>query len=256
MIRYILRSLNVMNLILGMALLIMVGYVLLPLTRTSLVPALPRQKPAVKAEEQIPAPKEPADTAADYVVIADRNPFHPERTIPVEKKTDEKPLPKPDFVLYGTLIDGDSRVAFMDDLKTPYTTPGRGKRQHIVSQGSSLSGYVLSEVHEDRVVMGRGDDKITVRIDELQHKRTGSAEVTAPAVSAPAAGRRPAPTPQIPRALRPAQQAQQPAAQQAQPYRQYQPEALRRSMRSIKQQPPRTTTLPAQPAQPDSDDDD
>jgi hypothetical protein len=239
-------------------LLIMIGYVLLPLTRTGLVPALPRPKPSAKVEEQVPSSKEPVSVAADYVVIADRNPFHPERTIPVEKK-EEKPLPKPDFVLYGTLIDGDSRVAFMDDLKTPYTTPGRGKRQHIISQGSSLSGYVLSEVHEEMIVMARGDDKITVRIDDRQHKRTGSAEVTAPAVSAPAAGRRPAPTPQTPRALRPAQQAQQPAAQQAQPFRQYQPDTLRRSMRSIKQQPPRTTTLPAQtpqPAQPDSDDDD
>ena len=92
MIRYILRSLNVLNLILGAILLLLLGYALLPLTRTSLVPVLPRPKAAAKAEKPPSSSKEPVNVAADYVVIADRNPFHPERTIPVEKK-EEKPRP-------------------------------------------------------------------------------------------------------------------------------------------------------------------
>jgi hypothetical protein len=248
LIRYILKSINTINLLLAAVLLFMVGYLLLPLSRATTVPAVPQAKPAAKQPESPQAPVEPPSAAADYVMIADRNLFHPERVIPVEKK-EEKPLPKPDFVLYGTLIDGDTKIAFMDDLKTPFTTPGRGKRQHSIAQGGNLSGFVLSEVHAERVVMTRGEEKITVRLEDRQHKRSGPVETTTPAVSAPTAGQRSAPAQSTPRVTRPAQPAQQPAAQQAQPYRQYQPETLRKSMRSIKQQPPRAAQ-PAQASQP------
>ncbi|NJD57316.1 MAG: hypothetical protein FIA94_13075 [Nitrospirae bacterium] len=242
MVRYILKSMNTVNLLLAAVLLLMVGYLILPLTRTVTVVAIPQTRTAAKPAESPQTPGETPSAAADYVMIADRNLFHPERIIPVEKK-EEKPLPKPDFVLYGTLIDGDTQIAFMDDLKTPYTTPGRGKRQHSIAKGGNLSGFVLSEVRNDRVVMTRGEEKITVLLDDKQNKRTGPVETTAPAASA---GQKP---PTAARGARAAQPAQQPAAQQAQPYRQYQPETLRRNMRSIKQQPPRTTQ-PAQPSQP------
>jgi hypothetical protein len=257
LIRYILKSINTINLLLAAVLLFMVGYLLLPLSRATTVPAVPQAKPAAKQPEAPQAPVEPPSAAADYVMIADRNLFHPERVIPVEKK-EEKPLPKPDFVLYGTLIDGDTKIAFMDDLKTPFTTPGRGKRQHSIAQGGNLSGFVLSEVHADKVVMTRGEEKISVLLDDRQNKRSGPVETTAPAVSAPIAGRKPAQTPSTPKTARPAQPAQQPAAQQAQPYRQYQPEALRNRMRSIKQQPrttqPQAVQQPAKPPQADDDD--
>ena len=259
MVQYILKSINTVNLLLAAALLFMVGYLLLPLARTAAFVSVPQARPAAKPAEPPQAPDEAPSAAADYVMIADRNLFHPDRIIPVEKK-EEKPLPKPDFVLYGTLIDGDTQIAFMDDLKVPYSTPGRGKRQHSITKGGNLSGFILNEVLADKVIMKRGEEKITVLLDDRQNKRSGPVETTAPAVSAPAAGRKPAQTPSTPRTIRPAQQTQ-PAAQQAQPYRQNQPEALRRSMRSIKQQPPRTaqpaqTTQPARPSQPANSDDD
>lgn len=255
MMRYILKSMNTLNLFLATVLLFIAGYLLLPLSRSATVPAVPQAKPAAKQPGAPQAPVEPPSAAADYVMIADRNLFHPERIIPVEKK-EEKPLPKPDFVLYGTLIDGDTKIAFMDDLKTPYTTPGRGKRQLSIARGGNLSGFVLSEVHTDKVVMTRGEEKMTVMIDDRQHKRSGHVETTTPAVSAPTAGRKPAQTPSTPKTARPAQPAQQPAVQPTQSYRQYQPDALRRSMRSIKQQPPRTATQPAQPSKPQPADND
>jgi len=251
---YLLKSINILNLLLGAALLLILGYLILPLSKTGIVTVSPQPIKQVSIDEETPLPKEDIGVAADYTLIADRNLFHPERIIPVEKKAEEKPQPKPDFALYGTLIDGDRKIAFMDDIKVPHTTPGRGKRQRVILQGGSLSGYVLSEVHEDRIVMTRGEDKIIVQLEDRQFKRSGPIEITAPAVTAPAAGQKSALSPTTPRAARSGRQPQQPAAQQAQPYRQYQPEALRRSMRSIKQQPPRTA-LPAQAPQPTGNED-
>jgi hypothetical protein len=233
MMRYILKSINTVNLILGAALLLMVGYLLLPLNRAKTVIA-PQIQPAAKQAAVQQAPEEQPNAAADYVVIADRNLFHPERIIPVEKK-EEKPLPKPDFVLYGTLIDGGTKLAFMDDLKSLYTTQGRGKRQRVIAQGENLSGFVLSEVRADRIVMARGEEKVTVLLDDKLNKRKGPAETTAPAAAA-AGKQQPAAASQ---AFRPT--ATTPAAAPAvqnpeQTYRQNDPDALRRRFRSIKKQ--------------------
>jgi hypothetical protein len=210
MIRYILKSINTLNLLLTAVLLLMAGYVLLPLTRAGTFSA-PQVKPAAKQQAAVPqVTEEQSSAAADYIVISDRNLFHPERIIPVEKK-EEKPLPKPDFVLYGTLIDGETKLAFMDDLKAPYTTPGRGKRQRSIAQGGNLSGFVLSEVHEDRVVMVRGEEKIPVILDDKLHKRKEPAVTTTAPAPAAAEKQQPAPAAQ---ARRPAAAASgAPAAQ-------------------------------------------
>ncbi len=228
MIRYILKSMNTLNLLLAAALLLMAGYVLLPLSRDrgTVRVSAPQVKPAAKQAENLQAPEEQSIAAVDYIVISDRNLFHPDRVIPIEKKED-KPLPKPDFVLYGTLIDGETKLAFMDDLKSPYTTPGRGKRQRVIAQGGNLSGYVLREVHEDRVVMVRGEEKIPVILDDTQHKRTVPAETTVPVA---AEKQQPAPAAQA-QASSAAPLAQQPM----QTYRQTQPQRVRRNIRAIKQ---------------------
>ena len=223
-----------MNLLLGAALLLVVSYLLLPLSRANTLPVIPKAKPAAKQAALPPIVEEPPGVAADYTVIAEHNLFHPERIIPVEKKA-EPPLPKPDFVLYGTLIDGETKMAFMDDLKASYTTPGRGKRQHVIAQGGSLSGFVLSEVHEKTVVMTRGEEKVTVLLEDKMNKRSGPVETT---VAKPAAG---APPQQAGAQPKPAMQ---PAAA-AQPYRQNQPQPIRPGMRSLKRQQIQSTRTPA-----------
>lgn len=223
MVRYILKSINTLNLLLAAVLLFIAGYALLPFTRVGTFSA-PRVQSAAKQTADVQqVPEEQPSAAADYIVIADRNLFHPERIIPVEKK-EEKPLPKPDFVLYGTLIDGETKLAFMDDLKAPYTTSGRGKRQRVIAKGGNLSGYVLSEVHEDKVVMVRGEEKIPVVLDDKQHKRKGPAETTAAQSSVAKEKQQPAPAAQVERPAGAASGA--PAAQI--------PESLRRNLRAIR----------------------
>jgi len=100
---------------------------------------------------------------SDYMLISEENLFHPERRIPPEKKV-EQPLPKPEFVLYGTLITNDTGFAYLEDAKAPRSTPGRGKRQITLEKGDTLSGFNLKEVKVDSIVMARGEEKITIYV--------------------------------------------------------------------------------------------
>lgn len=124
---------------------------------------------------------------ADYMVVAEQNPFHPERKIPVEKKA-EKPLTKPEFVLYGTLITDDISITYMEDLKAPVSTPGRGKRQSPLRIGQSLSGFTLKEIEPEKVVMVRGEERMTVYLNDpnTQKKRETVVAATQPGKSATA----------------------------------------------------------------------
>jgi hypothetical protein len=127
-------------------------------------------KPTVTSQiaekDPFPLPQPlPAPAPQDFRSIADENLFHPERIIPPEKKP-EAALPKPEFVLYGTLITPDLKMAYMEDKNSPVTTPGRGPRQMTLKLGETLSGYQLKEIAPDRVVMVRGEETMTVLLQE------------------------------------------------------------------------------------------
>ncbi len=121
----------------------------------------------------------------DYSIILNRNLFHPERIIPPEKKAVVE-LPKPDFVLYGTLISGDASIAYLEDLKAQKTTPGRGRRQNALKIGQTMSGYTLKEIHEDRVVFMKDQERIEVRVLDNQAKKTRGLTPPAPTPQKPA----------------------------------------------------------------------
>ena len=121
----------------------------------------------------------------DYVSIADQNLFHPMRQISVAKNADQA-LPKPDVILYGTLITDSLQIAYVEDKNTPRTTPGRGKRQIAMRRGEMLSSYVLKEIDKDRIELVRGDDKITVYLSSQKKERSGE---TTQSASAPGPNR-------------------------------------------------------------------
>jgi hypothetical protein len=122
-----------------------------------------------QATDQVVAPP-----MQDYAVIAEKNLFHPERLIPAEKK--EADVPKPEFVLYGTLIVDNVRIAYISDKKSPRSTPGRGKRQVALKIGEVLSGYTLKEVLPDSAVMMRGDDRIDLKVISPENKKERGTE--------------------------------------------------------------------------------
>ena len=193
-LKYALRNINLINIILIAALILIGNYTVLPIFNLSFKYKLPavkkikvdqNEKPV---ESQIPSP-------TDYALIAEENLFHPDRKIPVEKK-DEKLLPKPDFVLYGTIITDDLSLAYLEDLKAPRSTPGRGKRQTTLKIGNTLSGFTLKEIETDKVAMVRGDETIIVPLNDPSHpkerKESGITAVTPQQSQATAPTSRPA----------------------------------------------------------------
>lgn len=165
----IIRNINVLNILLISVIIISISYSLLPLLDIKVKDTLPAAKKTVEDTKEKAAQTQ-TPSIAEYTMIAEENLFHPERKIPVEKK-EEQPLPKPDFVLYGTLITDDISLAYLEDLKAPQSTPGRGKRQTALRKGDAMSGYVLKEVEAEKIVMVRGEDKMIVALNDLSRPK-------------------------------------------------------------------------------------
>jgi hypothetical protein len=106
-------------------------------------------------------------------MIAENNLFHPERKVPVDK-ADKQPLEHPEFVLYGTLLTDDIRLAYLQDRKAPLNTEGRGERQTAMKIGDTMSGYSLKEIYTDKVIMARGDDMVSVLVSDSQKRDSKS----------------------------------------------------------------------------------
>jgi type II secretory pathway component PulC len=170
-LNYIFKNINLLNLILIATIILLANYTFLSIFNKSVKFNLPPVKQTTAHEDEKLA-ESSTPSPSDYTTIAEENLFHPERKIPVEK-TEEKPLPKPEFVLYGTLITDDLRMAYLEDLNAPQSTQGRGKRQLALRLGNSLSGYTLLEISHDKVIMAKGDDKIEVRVINPSKQRTG-----------------------------------------------------------------------------------
>lgn len=189
-LKYLLRSVTVLNVILMATVIYLADYTLLHPHLPSRVikfapPSATKPLEAKKdeaAQNQVPSP-------SDYTIIAEQNLFHHERKIPVEKPA-AVPLPVPEFILFGTLITDDVRIAYMEDKKAPVSSPGRGKRQIPLKKGESLSGFSLLQIDGDRVLMARGDEKISVLLSDPKVR-----EATAVAAAQPPAPARAIPFP-------------------------------------------------------------
>jgi hypothetical protein len=118
--------------------------------------------------------KESTANYLDYGVISEKNLFHPLRKIPSEIK-EEQQMAIPDIVLYGTLITDDKKIAYIEDRKSPYSTPGRGKRQVAVKEGDMIAGYKLVKVNPEFIFLVHGENKITVTLSTGKERRHGEA---------------------------------------------------------------------------------
>lgn len=124
---------------------------------------------------------ESAPTSLDYIIVTEKNLFHPERKAPSGKK-DESQIARPEVIYYGSIITSEKRIAYIEDKKNPYATPGRGKRQTAVVQGVMIGGYKLTEVNPENIVLVRGDDRMVVNLrDEKDRKAPETATGKRPA---------------------------------------------------------------------------
>ena len=176
-VRYLLRSTNLLNLILVAIAAFLAIYALYPMMHLKVTFKSPAVEQAPALQEEKPAAGQ-SPPPSEYVVVAEQNLFHPERKIPVEKTAEAQA--RPDVILYGTLIADDLRVAYIEDRKSPQSSPGRGARQTAVKQGQTVSGFLLRSVETDRIVLARGDEQIIVYLTDARKTRTGVASAQAP----------------------------------------------------------------------------
>jgi hypothetical protein len=186
MVRYFFLSLNVLNSLLVLAVAAVAYFAVIPLWNPVARISLPAVTGAVTSPGEQTTPQRVP--VMDYALISDKNLFHPERKLPSEKQSEQTEIvAKPEVVLYGTLIADDATYAFIEDKKVPYSTPGRGKRQIALKKGDHLSGYILSEIEANRIVLTKGEEKIVVMLDDGEKKRT-SGVPAAPAATKTATG--------------------------------------------------------------------
>jgi hypothetical protein len=193
--KYFFKNITLLNVLLTSVIVFMAYYALFPLMGAGIKYALPTPGKTVPE-----TPDQPEGlkllSSSSYSIIADNNLFHPERKIPVEKKTadQQQPLPKPDVVLYGTIISDTLRLAYLEDLKAPRNTPGRGRRQIAMKIGDTLSGFTLKEIDTNKIVMTMGEEKMTVYVHDPLKLKTREGIATQPR---PATGQAPIPTSRV-----------------------------------------------------------
>lgn len=183
--QYLLRSINVLNLLLLGAAAVLFFHAVLPLWNApvSVRTPLSKEAPATSPGETTPAArweKKPAGT--DYALIGSRNLFHPDRIIPPEKKA-EAEAKRPELVLHGTMIAGGLKIAFLVDKKAQPASAGRGT-QIALRQGERIGGYQLREIQDKMVVLTNGDEQMILYLDELKERKGGAAGAP-PGIGAP-----------------------------------------------------------------------
>lgn len=186
-LKHFLKNINLLNLLLIATIILFANYALFLMFVTKMKYTLPSVAKSMFSETK-PLDEPSPPSSSDYIVVSEDNLFHPERKIPPEKKKEEEvALPKPEFILYGTLITPDSSLAYLEDLKAPRNTPGRGKRQITLKKGDMMSGFTLKDVQPDKIVMVRGEERMSISVHNPNRKPAtevaASGQPTPPAAS-------------------------------------------------------------------------
>jgi hypothetical protein len=184
-IKYLFRNIYLLNVLLLGGAIFFAHYILMPMPRFNLQYRLSSIKKALQDKPEQSSGNQHIASISDYIPVADNNLFHPERKIPSEKTVaaQQPSLPQPELVLYGTLITEDKSLAYLEDLKSPRNTLGRGKRQTVMRVGDSLGGFVLKQIDTNKITMARGEEIMQVYIHDMQRKRMREQAIT---VSPPA----------------------------------------------------------------------
>lgn len=172
--KYLLKNINVLNIILLTIVIFEINYIALPFLKMDIKYAPSKIKKISKKGDKMPEKYVPSFT--EYMIISEQNPFHPERIIPVEKNVEQKaplppPLPKPEIILYGTVISDDISLAYIKDKKSPLTTPGRGERVRVIKKGQEINGFILKEIQSDKIVLEKEKEIMTISLTSPSKKR-------------------------------------------------------------------------------------
>ena len=174
-LNYLLKNITLLN-IAFLAGAIALAISLIGLTSHKItIPTVAPPKPTAAQEELAAAgsgeaPGTQAPSLSDFITVAENNLFHPERRVPPEKK-EETVQPRPELVLFGTLIDGKEGVAFIEDKRSPKTTPGRGKRQVTIKKGDTFNGFSVTSIETDRIRLVRGEEMLVFHLMDAEKRK-------------------------------------------------------------------------------------
>jgi hypothetical protein len=180
-----LNNINLLNLMLSGACLFLFFTLDYPLLNKKIEVSVPKSKEAPSLIQEVIAAND-SIAYSDFISVAERNLFHPERKVPQAIKDAQAALPKPDLILYGTLITDNLSIAYIEDRKAPYSTPGRTNRQTQLKKGDSIGGYILREIEPNRIILTKGEEKLVVMLDNKEKRR--GAEISVPSAAKPQAG--------------------------------------------------------------------
>ena len=129
-----------------------------------------------KGEKKPEAPsmvREPKDTTSikSYILIAEKNIFHPERKeFPILGGDTKKPIVRPQIVLYGVTIAGYYQSASVANPGMPLK---KGERELMtVKVGNQVGEYKLAKILSDRITMeAEGDSFEVLLYDPRMPKR-------------------------------------------------------------------------------------
>ncbi|MCG6552167.1 MAG: hypothetical protein L7F77_07555 [Candidatus Magnetominusculus sp. LBB02] len=162
-----LGQINVLNIFLIIALLLMGGYEYYSFNRKDNVKVSALKKKRhdlhdVKLNDSIKLL-----ARGDYMVITEKNLFHPERK-PIKAQADAPPA---DLIVYGTIV-GATNTAFVEDKKNPYSTQGRGQRQRMLHEGDTISGYNVVRITPEFVEFSKNDTRLLINVIDFEKKKT------------------------------------------------------------------------------------
>jgi hypothetical protein len=181
--RYLIKNIHVLNIALIIAIYFMAQYSFYPVAGSSdKATILPDKK--LLPEEEVKPENYNSPSVSEFTMIAEQNLFHPERKILAEKIS-APPVPPPEILLYGTLITDRESIAYLEDKKLPYTTPGRGKRQLAFRIGNTIGGFTLKSIEAEKIELIKGEESMIVYlIDSVKPKtREAPAQTSSSSVS-------------------------------------------------------------------------
>ena len=135
-------------------------------------PPIPRPIQAVVSPTGDPAPARPPLTS--YSVVATRNLFNPNRSETASQTA--PPAAKP--TLYGVVINGDTRLAYLEDAVT--------KRVVGYRIGDALAGGQLERIEVDRVIIKGSAGPLELVLRDPNKPKPAVSSPTAPRTGSPA----------------------------------------------------------------------
>lgn len=123
------------------------------------VPTISVQESPKTGKKRAISKRESALSESHYQIIVDKDLFRPSRTPVKENSQTAAPLsPKERPKLFGTMIMDSGTFAILEDPST--------KASKIYYVNDSFSGFTVSEILEDKVILKRGDESIEVKLRE------------------------------------------------------------------------------------------